>query len=235
MKPTCICVAALAGSAIAISPLVAQDAGSGSLASRFSASAVGGTLLLDDEGLGFSFEPDGPRFEGRSDIAPLLGAAVAFDVVPAFSLEAHYARAWTSMRGEAFLDGDPLPDPVLEEDRIAVQLWGIRGRLNVLFEGPLQAYGVLGYGTIEVEVDFDAALNGEPFGPSGSTARERMWEIGGGVEWLPGSHWGIRADVIDHIQMCSGETHSEVNICGREGDIDRLHHFGISGAVVLRL
>jgi hypothetical protein len=35
--------------------------------------------------------------------------------------------------------------------------------------------------------------------------------------------------------MCSGETHSEVNICGRDGDIDRLHHFAIVGAASLRL
>jgi hypothetical protein len=77
-------------------------------------------------------------------------------------------------------------------------------------------------------------LNGGGFGPIGSTARERMWEIGGGLEWQPGSRWGVRADVVDHVQMCSGETHSEVNICGRDGDIDRLHHYAIVGAASLR-
>lgn len=236
MRPTGICVMALAGFVIVSSPLAAQDAGPRSLASRFSVSAVAGALLLDDEGLGFTREPvDGPRIEGRSDVAPLVGAVVAFDVVPAFSLAAHYTRATTSMDVEASFLGEPVPAPPLEEDRIVVDLWGIRGRLRVPSEGPFRASAVVGYGTIEVDVDFQAVLNGTPFGPSGSTARERMWEIGGGVEWMPGSRWGGRADVIDHIQMCSGETHSEVNVCGRDGDIDRLHHFGISGAVVLRL
>ena len=160
---------------------------------------------------------------------------MAFDVVPSFALEAHYGHATTSMDVDAFLLGSPVPAPTLEEDRIAVDLWGVRGRLSVPSEGPLRASGVLGYGTIEAEVDFDAVLNGESFGPSGSTARERMWEIGGGVEWRPGTRWSIQAEVIDHIQMCSGETHSEVNICGRDGDIDRLHHIALVGAVSLRL
>ena len=236
MSPTGICVAGLAGFSLASSPLAAQDARPSSLVSRFSVSAVAGTLLLDDEGVGFTLEPvDGPRIEARSDVAPLLGAVVGFDVVPAFSLAAHYARARTSMDVEASVLGSTVPAPPLEEDRIAVDLWGIRGRLSVPSEGPFRASGVLGYGTIEVDVDFQMVLNGTPFGPSGSTARERMWEIGGGVEWAPGPHWAVRADVIDHIQMCSGETHSEVNICGRDGDIDRLHHFEISGAAVLRL
>ena len=234
MRRRGILLAALAGSVIGSTPLLAQRSDPGAFESRFSVSAMAGGLRLDDDGLGFSFEPDGERYEGRSDIAPLVGAAVAFDVVPAFSLEGHYARAWTAMDGDAFLGDDRLPDPVLEEDRMAVQLWGIRGRLRVPFQGPIRASAVVGYGTIEVDVDFDAVLSGTPFGPSGSTARERMWEIGGGVEWVRGSHWGVRADVIDHVQMCSGETHSEVNICGRDGDIDRLHHVGISGAVVLR-
>jgi hypothetical protein len=234
MRRPRILLAALTGCVIGSTPLQAQGSDPGAFESRFSVSAVAGGLRLDDDGLGFSFEPDGERYEGRSDIASLVGAAVAFDVVPAFSLEAHYARAWTAIEGNAFLGDDRLPDPVLEEDRVAVQLWGIRGRVKVPSGGPIRASGVLGYGTMEVDLDFHARLNGERFGPSGSTARERMWEIGGGVEWQTREHWGIRADVIDHVQMCSGETHSEVNVCGRDGDIDRLHHVGISGAVVLR-
>jgi hypothetical protein len=224
-------LAALLGSVIGGAPLLAQDSG---FASRFSLSAVGGALLVDDEGLGFSFEPDGPRVEGRSGVALLVGAVVGFEVVPALALEAHYAHATTSMEADGFLLGGPIP-VALEEDRIDVDLWGIRGRLSVPYDGPLRASGVLGYGTIQVDLDFRATSNGGLLGPIGSTARERMWEVGGGVEWRPGSRWSVRADVIDHIQMCSGETHSEVNICGRDGDIDRLHHFAIVGAASLRL
>ena len=221
-----------AGLVVGSTPLLAQ--GSGGFASRFSVSAIGGALLIDDQGLRFSFEPDGPRVVGRSEVAPLMGAVVAFDVVPAFGLEAHYGYATTSMEADGFLLGAPIP-VALEEDRIDVDLWGIRGRVSVPSDGRLRASGVLGYGTIEVDLDFRASLNGERLGPIGSTARERMWEIGGGIEWRPGSRWGVRADVIDHIQMCSGETHSEVNICGRDGDIDRLHHLAIIGAASLRL
>lgn len=226
-----IVVPVFAGVVAGITPLFAQ--GSGGFASRFSVSAIGGALWIDDQGLGFSFEPNGPRVEGRSELGPLVGAVVAFDVVPAFGLEAHYGYATTSMEADGMLLGAPIP-VALEEDRIDGKLWGIRGRVKVPSDGLLRASGMLGYGTIEVDLDFRASSNGERLGPIGSTARERMWEFGGGVEWWPRERWSVRADVIDHIQMCSGETHSEVNICGRDGDIDRLHHVGISGAVVLR-
>jgi hypothetical protein len=227
-----IVVAALAGGVVGSGRLLAQ--GAGGIASRFSVTAVGGALLLDDEGLGFDFGPDGPRVEGRSGVAPLVGAVVAFDVVPALALEAHYAHATASLEADGFLLDAPIP-VALEEDRVAVDLWGIRGRLSLPSNGRIRASGVLGYGTIEVDLDFRATSNGGSLGPIGSTARERMWEIGGGVEWRSGSRWSVRADAIDHVQMCSGETHSEVNICGRDGDIDRLHHVAIVAAASLRL
>ncbi|HYO45478.1 MAG TPA: hypothetical protein VEY33_02165 [Gemmatimonadota bacterium] len=184
--------------------------------------------------MGFSFESsDGPRYEGRSDLAPLVGAVVGFDVVPVLSIEAHYARASASLGMDAWLGGAPLPDPVLEERQVVVDLYALRGRLNFPPRSPVRGSVVLGRGTINVDVDVAILESGEPFGPSGSTTREPMWEFGGGLEWRSGERWGLRAEVIDHVQRCSGETHTEINICGRDGSIDNLHHPALTGAATL--
>lgn len=250
MRSREVALVALAGWALADSPLIAQGLEApyllpasekvasrdvASFASRLTISAMAGALWIDDGGLGFTFESSGgPRYEGRSDLAPLVGAVVGFDVVPIFSIEAHYARASASIGMDAWLGDTPLPEPVLEEDEVVVDLYALRGRLSFPSGSPLRASAVLGRGTINVDVDIAILEDGERFGPSGSTAREPMWEFGGGLEWRSGARWALRAEVIDYVQRCSGETHSEINICGRDGSIDSLHHPALTGAATLR-
>ncbi|CAN5899740.1 hypothetical protein BH20GEM1_BH20GEM1_14760 [soil metagenome] len=80
MRIRAIALAALA-CASSDSALIAQ--GREAFATRFSASAVAGVLRVDDQGLGFNFESSGgPRYQGSSDLAPLVGATVRFTIVP---------------------------------------------------------------------------------------------------------------------------------------------------------
>jgi hypothetical protein len=225
---------AIAGCTLAITPLRAQ--GLEAFASRFTVSAMAGALRIDDSGLGFDFESSGgPRFEGHSELAPLVGVAVGFDVATFLTIEGYYNRASAPIGMDASLGGVRLPDPVLEEKRVEVQLYAIRGRVSFPAETPFRASIVLGRGTVNADVDVTILEDGERVGPSGSTAREPLWDVGGGVEWAPGAHWGVRAEIIDHLQLCSGETHSEINICGRDGSIDRLHHTAFTVAATARL
>jgi hypothetical protein len=215
------------------SSLMAQ--GREALASRFSASTVAGVLRVDDQGLGFDFESSGePRYEGSSELAPLLGATVGLAILPFLAIEAHYARAAADIGMQGWRGDLRLPEPELEEGRVMVQLYGFRGRASFPREGALRGSAIVGRGTAEVDVDVSILQDGERVGPSGSTAREPMWEFGSGVEWRPGGHWEMRAEVIDHVQLCDGETHSEINICGREGTIDRLHHPAFTAAAAWR-
>jgi hypothetical protein len=213
------------------SALMAQ--GLEAFASRFSASGVAGVLRIDDQGLGFSSGE--LRYEGSSDLAPLVGATVGFTVASFLTIEAHYARAAADIGMQGWRGDVRLPEPELEEGRVMVDLYGFRGRASFPPEASLRGSAIVGRGTAEVDVDVAILQDGERVGPSGSTAREPMWEFGGGVEWRPGAHWEMRAEVIDHVQLCEGETHSEINICGREGSIDRLHHTAITVAATLRL
>lgn len=232
MRIRAIALAALA-CASADSALKAQ--GRETFAARFSASAVAGVLRIDDQGLGFDFESSGgPRYEGSSDLAPQVGASVGFTIVPFLAIEAHYARAEADISMQGWLGDVRLPEPELEEGRVMVDLYGIRGRASFPSEAPLRASAIVGGGTVNVDVDVAILQDGERVGPSGSTAREPMWEFGGGLEWRPGAHWAVRAEVVDHVQLCDGETHSEINICGREGSIDRLHHPALTAAAVWR-
>jgi hypothetical protein len=233
MKTRDFALAAFACCMLAETPLRAQ--GLEAFASRFTVSAMAGALRIDDGGLGFNFESSGgPRYEGHSELAPLVGAVVGFDVAKFFTVEGYYNRASAPIAMEASLGGVRLQDPMLEENRVKVQLYAIRGRVRFPTESPLRASILLGRGTVNVDVDVTILEDGERFGPSGSTAREPMWDVGGGVEWHPGAHWGVRAEIIDHLQLCSGETHSEINICGRDGSIDRLHHMAFTVAAIAR-
>lgn len=227
-------LAAIAGCTLASTPLRAQ--GLEAFASRFTVSAMAGALRIDDSGLGFDFESSGgPRFEGHSELAPLVGVAGGFTVVSFLTIEAHYARATAHIGMQGWRGDMRLPEPDLEEGRVMVDLYGFRGRASFPPEASLRGSAIVGRGTAEVDVDVAILQDGEPVGPSGSTAREPMWEFGGGIEWRPGAHWEMRAEVIDHVQLCDGETHSEINICGRDGSIDRLHHTAFTVAATARL
>lgn len=201
----------------------------GPLGGRLQVSGRAGALRIDERGLGFSpASPDGLRFAGASEIVNVWGGNVGLEVVPAFTLEIDYLRGSASLSMRAFQGDTRLPDPVMEEGDVTVDLYALRGRLSFPPRSPLRGSVLAGRGTIQVEVDVGFLENGQPVGPSGSTARGPVWELGGGLEWRSKGQWGIRAEVVDHLQRCAGETHSEINICGRRGRIESLHHFALT-------
>lgn len=207
-------------------------------AAQVALSGQAGWLRIEDRGVGFSLESvGGARYEGRAAAAPLLGAVLGVEVVPAVTLEVEYARAWSSLGMAASIGGIPLPDPVREEGTIVVDMYALRGRVSYPLRSPVRGSVLLGRGTINADVDVATLrepVAGGGFGPSGSTAREPMWELGVGIDWRAAALWGARIELVDRIQRCSGETHSEINVCGRDGSIDELHHLSLTGGASLR-
>lgn len=206
-------------------PLLAQ----GPLGGRLQVSVGAGVLRIDERGLGFSSASlDGLRYAGESEIVDVWRGIVGFEITPDFTVEVDYLRGSASLSMRAFQGDTRLPDPVLEEGDVTVDLYALRGRFSYPPRSSLQGSLFAGRGTIQLEIDVGFLENGQPVGPSGSTARGPAWELGGGLEWWSEERWGVRLEVVDHIQRCAGETHTEINICGRRGRIETLHHPSIT-------